>query len=122
MSDVQDQLDKDYRRMCRLFDALPDPTLFVNEQGVITRINLAAEIFFGHDREMMLGQPLKMLMPKRFWDAHDKHFAHYLSNRQVRPMGLDLNIVAQKKNGTETPVTIMLAPFPEEVLAVIRSK
>jgi len=122
MSDVQDQLDRDYRRMCRLFDALPDPTLFVNEQGMITRINLAGEIFFGYDREQMLGEPVTMLMPERYRQAHDNHIIHYFGNKQVRPMGVDLNIVALKSNGTEEPVTIMLAPFPEEVLAVVRSK
>lgn len=108
--------------MVRLFDALPDPTLFVNDQFVITRINVAAEIFFGYDREQMLGQPVSMLMPERFREAHDRHMANFFQDKRARPMGIDLPIVALKRNGTEEPVTIMLAPFPEEVLAVIRSK
>lgn len=122
MTDVQDQLDREYRRMSRLFDAYPDPTLFVDKAGNISKVNSAAEIFFGYDREDMLGHPVTMLMPERFREAHDGHMAKFFQDPRARPMGVDLPIVALKKNGMEEPVTIMLAPFPEEALAVVRSK
>lgn len=119
---IQDELDRDYRRMVRLFEVYPDPTLFVDKQGIITKVNNATTIFFGYEREDLCGQPVTILMPERFREAHVGHLAKFFSDPQTRPMGVDLNITALKKDGTEEPVTIMLGPLPEEAVAVVRRK
>lgn len=119
---IQDELDREFRRMSKLFDIFPDAVLFVSKKGLITKVNNAAEIFFGYDRSEMLGQPLTILIPEALRAAHDSHLARYFDDPQTRDMGLDLNIVAQKKDGTTCPVTIKLAPLPEEAVAVVRRK
>jgi two-component system, NtrC family, nitrogen regulation sensor histidine kinase GlnL len=47
----------------RLLDALPHPILSIGPEGFITEANLAAEIFFGVSRPILLQQTLAHLLP-----------------------------------------------------------
>src|SRR5437763_15964672 len=113
--------------MLRMYDALPDPVLFVNRKGVITKINERTVRFFGLDRERMIGKNVAIVMPERFRAGHAHNIEHYFEDPETRPMGINLDIIALQDGGRkETPVTIMLSPLVSgdetEAIAVIRRK
>jgi PAS domain S-box-containing protein len=99
-------------------------TIMVDETGRIDRVNEAAESMFGFSRERMLGQPIEMLIPERFRDRHITHRAHYMKDLKTRAMGANLELFAQRADGSEFPVDIMLSPMEIDqrwlVLAMIR--
>jgi two-component sensor histidine kinase len=72
----------------------------------------------------VLGQSIEMLVPERFRDRHIAHRAHYMSDPKARAMGAGLQLFAQRADGSEFPVDIMLSPIEIDqrqlVLAMVR--
>jgi PAS domain S-box-containing protein len=93
----------------QLLDTAPDAIIIVNREGLITTINKQAEQLFGYGRKKLLGQPIEMLLPERFRDAHVRHRAAYLAEPRTRPMGACLDLVARRKGGSEFPVDVSLS-------------
>jgi PAS domain S-box-containing protein len=113
------------RRMFEMFyEQSPDAIIAVDEIGKINRVNAPAEALFGLPRERMLGKPIELLIPERFRERHVAHRSGYMKNARVRPMGTGLDLWAQRADGSEFPVDIMLSPVEIDqwrvVLAVVR--
>src|SRR5215475_9719668 len=108
----------------KFYEQSPDAVVVMDEIGTIDRVNALAEALFGLPRERMVGQPIEMLLPKRFHDRHWAHRASYMKDAKMRPMGTGLPLFAQRADGSEFPVDIMLSPMEIEqrqlVLAMVR--
>src|SRR6188474_3320824 len=99
-------------------DAAPDPIVIVNEAGAIVHVNSRVEEVLGWDRGELLGERVEILIPERFAVAHRVHRGDYIEAPSARPMGSGLELWAMRKDGTEVPVEISLAPLdtPQGVL------
>ena len=56
-----------------LFDAAPDAMLLVDAEGKIIVVNAQTERVFGWSRAELVGQPIEMLLPRRFRNGHTSH-------------------------------------------------
>jgi PAS domain S-box-containing protein len=103
------------RREERLFrgllEAAPDAMVIVDESGCIVLVNAQAEERFGYDRSELVGRPVEMLVPQRFAGMHVAFRSGYVAGPRTRPMGLAGDLFAVRKDGTEFPVEISLAPL-----------
>ena len=103
-----------------LLEALPDATVVTNPEGRIQFINEQALSLFGYPRHELLGQPMEVLLPERFREAHRGHRSGYFGDPKKRRKGTGkgLEIFGRRKDGTEFPAEIVLAPtrLPEGVL------
>jgi PAS domain S-box-containing protein len=97
-----------------LLDALPDAVLVVNQLGKIVVANAQAEKIFGYCRKELLGRFVESLIPPKFRDRHALDREQYLRDPHVRPMGIGLELFAQRSNGTDFPVEINLSPITTE--------
>ena len=95
----------------QFFDISPDALVVVNQAGTIVMANKQAEDLMGYAHEEFVGQPLEILLPQRFRDAHIAHRKHYFSAPLTRPMGAGLPLLGRRKDGTEFPVDISLRPL-----------
>jgi PAS domain S-box-containing protein len=100
-------------------DAAPDSMIIVNNDGVIEFINIAAEQMFRYARTELVGQPVEVLLPGRFRIGHREHVARYRLEPRRRPMGEGLELVAQRRDGSEFPVEISLSPVASGAEAFI---
>jgi PAS domain S-box-containing protein len=107
-----------------LLDALPDAVLIVNQAGKVVVTNTQAEKIFRYTREELIGRPVEWLVPPRFRDRHAQYRENYSSDPHVRPMGIGLELFAQRSDGTDFPVEINLSPITTEagtfVISAIR--
>lgn len=98
------------QRILSLLDSAPDAMVVAGADGRITLVNTQTERLFGYQRAELLGQPVEVLVPERFWADHRKHRSNYMQNTQARPMGAGLELYGIRKDGKEFPVEISLSP------------
>lgn len=92
-------------------EASPTGMLIVDRAGRIVLVNAQAEALFGYTRDELLGQPLEMLVPARFRNAHPDFRVAFLASPRARPMGAGRELFGLRKNGTEVPIEIGLNPL-----------
>lgn len=83
----------------------------VNQVGNMVLVNAQTENVFGYSREELFGNPVEMLLPMRLRGGHAAFRTNYLVSPQVRPMGSGLALLGRRKDGSEFPVEVSLAPM-----------
>lgn len=103
-----------------LLESAPDAMIITREDGRIELVNRQAEQLFGYSRPELAGREVEMLIPGRFRDGHLAHRSGYVAEPRIRPMGAGLELWGLRKDGTEFPVEISLAPLetPDQGLLV----
>lgn len=108
----------------KLFASSPDGILVVDNEGHILEANPQIESLFGYTCSELLGNPVEILIPERFRQAHTSHRSSYSNQSNMRSMGTGLELYGKRKNGSEFPVDIMLSPFETDegqlVMGVVR--
>ncbi len=107
-----------------VFEEAPDAILLVDPHGVILEANHAAARLFGYAPGELSGIEVEALVPAARRDAHRRHRAGYGHTPRARPMGVGMELVAARRDGSEVPVEISLSPIRgddgEVVIAVVR--
>ncbi|HTV10336.1 MAG TPA: PAS domain S-box protein [Acidimicrobiales bacterium] len=103
---------------------MPDAAIAVDGNGVIVAVNSRVETFFGYPPGELEGKNLEILVPERFRHTHRRLRSNYSRTPRARAMGVGLDLYARRRDGTEFPVDISLAPIGEEqgslVVAAVR--
>jgi PAS domain S-box-containing protein len=97
----------------RLAETATDAIIAGNSRDRISFANAAAARLFGHPVDAMLGEPLSMLMPERFREAHHSGFMRFAATGQGRLVGTTLQVSALHAEGWEIPVEIALGTLGE---------
>jgi PAS domain S-box-containing protein len=92
-------------------EASPSAILMINSEGLITLVNTQTEAFFGYDRSELLDQPVEMLVPERYRNAHPGHRTGFFQRPSTRAMGAGRDLYGRRKDGTEMPIEIGLNPI-----------
>ena len=98
---------EDYRQ---LLEAAPDAILVVDLAGRILFANHQTAKVFGYAAEELSGKPIELLIPARLHEAHRRHRDSYSRAPMQRPMGIDMTLVALRRDGAEFPVEVSLSP------------
>jgi PAS domain S-box-containing protein len=103
---------------------MPDAAVAVDGRGMIISVNERTEAFFGYAAEEVQGKSIELLVPERFRHSHRRLRSEYSADPRTRPMGAGLDLYARRKDGSEFPVDISLAPIGGDgeqlVVAAIR--
>jgi PAS domain S-box-containing protein len=90
----------------------PDAVLAVDARGRIRAGNALAGELFGYDQAELTGLTVEQLMPQRFHAVHAAHREAYGQAPWHRRMGAGLDLWGRRKDGSEFPVDVSLAPLP----------
>ena len=90
---------------------MPDAAIVVGEDGTIASVNEQAETLFGYDPGELCGRGVEVLVPERFRHEHRHHRSEYAVAPKAREMGAGLELTGRRRDGTEFPVDISLAPL-----------
>ena len=97
--------------LCGLLEAAVHSIVVVDERGKIVLVNARAEALFAYSGGELIGESVEILVPERFRESHGGQRQQFTSGALTRPMGIGLDLVACRKDGTEFPVEIGLARF-----------
>lgn len=107
-----------------LLESAADGIIIVDGEGEIILVNAQAEKLFAYAENELLGKPIETLIPERFRKKHLIQRSTYSKNPVTRPMGVGLELVGLRRDGTEFPVEISLSPVNVKdkllVMAIIR--
>ncbi|WP_224249068.1 sensor histidine kinase [Hyalangium gracile] len=105
-------------------EAAPDAIVMVDDTGHIVAVNVLAEQMFGYSHDELAAQPLELLVPERYRQAHELHRQSYINAPRTRPMGAGRSLTGLKKDGSEFSIEISLSPLRTEkalyVISIIR--
>jgi PAS domain S-box-containing protein len=96
--------------LAEVLEAAPDGVVMVGPDGSIEYVNRAIEELFGYTRDELIGVVIERLIPGRLRGGHVSVRAEYQQHPRRRPAGPGLRLQALRKDGSEVPVEISLAP------------
>ncbi len=118
------QADKDEHRLRQLLEGAPDATIIAGSDGIIQTVNDQTLRVFGYTREELTGASIDQLVPEARRAGHARHRAGYASQPSTRAMGVERDLTARHKDGSEIPVSITLSPVHTDdgllVIAAVR--
>jgi len=93
-------------------DSAQDAILMMDQEGLISYWNPAAERIFGYSREEAIGQNLhNFIVPQRFHSSHHNAFPHFQQTGHGGAIGKTLDLEALTKEGSEISVQLSLSAF-----------
>jgi PAS domain S-box-containing protein len=95
-------------------ESSPSGMLMIDREGHIVLVNKEIERMFGYPRSELLNQPVEILVPSRFRDAHPLNRSKFFASPKTRAMGIGRDLFGVRKDGTEIPVEIGLNPIVTE--------
>jgi len=90
---------------------IPDASVVVDEDGVIVSVNQHAEELFGYPLGSLAGIKIETLLPERARSRHRQHRSAFNAQARSRPMGEGLELTGRRRDGSEFPIDISLAPI-----------
>ena len=102
-----------------IVELAPDGILVSDEDGRILIANRHVEALFGYGQDMLVGADVDSLLPARSRTAHRAQRAKFVATSAVRPMGVGLELLGCRANGSEFPVEISLSPVASDRGSVI---
>lgn len=106
----QEQENRDLEARTRaIVDNAVDGIITINTKGVIETYNHAAETIFGYTTKEIIGQNVNKLMPTPYALEHDAYIANYLDTKKAKIIGVDREVVGQRKNGKTFPMDLSIA-------------
>lgn len=100
---------KDEELLAAILESASQAMVTVDRGGRMILANARCESMFGYKREELEGQVMEMLLPEAFRQGHVSYRAEYFSQPRVRPMGVGLDLMGRRKDGTDFPVEISLS-------------
>ena len=105
---AKQEQDAKYRA---IVDTAVDPTVVIDERGLIQAFNRAAEIAFGWSAEEVIGQNVSVLMPEPYYSAHDGYLTRYLHTGEARIIGLGREVHGKRRDGSTFPLHLSVAEW-----------
>jgi PAS domain S-box-containing protein len=108
-ADAAEVVRRNEARFQRLLESAPDAVVIVEADGKILLVNEQTVRLYGYQRQELIGQPIKMLLPARFREEQAGHGGGYFSDPDTHPMELGPELTGLRKDGSELPVDLSLS-------------
>jgi PAS domain S-box-containing protein len=102
-----------------LFVANPDALVVADAHGVVVLANPAAAALLGYAVEELVGIEIDALVPDAVRPRHASFRAAFGRDPRPRPMGMQMDLVARRKDGSEVMVEIALSPLQDHGLPLV---
>lgn len=105
---AEEDLSASEERFRAVVAATPDAVVLADRDGTILLWNQAAARLFGYSEGEAIGQPLTLLMPPRYREAHQAGMKRLGTTGETRVMGRTVELHGLRKDGTEFPLELSI--------------
>ena len=105
---VEGDLSASEERFRTVVGTTPDVVVLADRNGTILLWNQAAAQLFGYTEGEVIGQPLTLLMPHRYREAHQAGITRLGTTGETRIMGRTVKLHGLRKDGTEFPLELSI--------------
>jgi PAS domain S-box-containing protein len=91
-----------------------DAIILGDQSGIILFWNKGAKEIFGYESGETVGQPLILLMPERYRQAHQRGLKRYSLTGETRILGETVELSGLRKTGEEFPLELTLSAWKED--------
>jgi len=92
-------------------EASPNAIVLVDGLGRIAMVNRQTELLFGYERQMLLGEPVEMLLPAAQRGSHVALRRGYQAMPEQRRMGGNRELFGLHREGRMIPLEVGLSPI-----------
>jgi PAS domain S-box-containing protein len=110
---TQGAASREESRLRALVDTAVDGVILIDSQGRVLMFNPACERLFGYSSDEVVGQNVKMLMPRSFRDEHDGYLHNYRTSGVRKIIGIGREVVGERKDGTTFPMDLSVGESQE---------
>ena len=105
------QRPADTERMLSVVNHVVDGIVTIDQHGIVTTFNPAAERLFGYVAGEVIGRNVKMLMPEPYRSGHDGYIENYLRTGRARIIGTGREVVGRRRDGSVFPMDLAISAF-----------
>jgi PAS domain S-box-containing protein len=98
-------------RMRSVVDHVVDGIITINDRGIVTTFNPAAERIFGYAAREVIGENVRMLMPEPDRSRHDGYLGSYLRTGEAKIIGIGREVLGRRKDGSSFPMDLAISEF-----------
>ncbi|PPA69479.1 bifunctional diguanylate cyclase/phosphodiesterase [Jeotgalibacillus proteolyticus] len=102
------------RRFYSVIESASDAIMLYDGHGTILSWNKGAEEIFGFEKNEMVGENVKKIIPKRYHKAQELTMEEFASTGDIEVMGQIVEMEAMNNDGIEFPIEISVAAWKEE--------
>jgi len=107
---VEEALQESEERFKKVSGSAKDAIIMIDDEGIISFWNEAAENMFGHSSQEAVGKNChRLIAPQRFHEAYEQGIIGFKNTGQGFAIGKSLELVALRSDGTEFPVELSLS-------------
>ena len=97
------------RPVLALLDDLPDATLLLDDRGLVSYANAAAEVLFDRPAAALIGRAFTGLLADPFGDSYQKAVHQFAAGERVSLLGERREVVARRQDGTGATIELSLS-------------
>lgn len=98
-------------RFRSLVESASDAIVVADQHGYVVSWNRAATRIFGYEPHQIIGQPLTVLMPIRYREAHEMGIERMRTTGRSKVIGRVLELRGLHRDGREFPIELSLATW-----------
>lgn len=106
---VENALCESEERFRSVVESATDAIVLADGSGNIISWNRAAQRLFAYTEEEVIGEPLTVLMPARYREAHKRGLERVRSSGESRLIGKAVELQGLRKDGSEFPLELSLS-------------
>ncbi|MGH7206574.1 MAG: PAS domain S-box protein, partial [Nitrospiraceae bacterium] len=108
---VERELSESREQFRAVVESASDAIVLADHRGLIISWNRAAQTLFGYTEEEVLDQPLTLIMPARYREAHQKGLERLRATGEARIIGKTVELYGLRKDGSEFPLELSLGTW-----------